>query len=165
MLRSPMSESTPNFREAYFLGKNHGGPQILKDEAKSIPYLILQKGDEEHVQSLEHLLAEPKRQRGYYVMGDIDSFIRFVNDNQTEQCAIWANESMFPDDHRYAGKSFICCIFNDNRGKVPGWQDFVCWMLVESNETEKTFEQIQTKLKAPPFYKGMPDLKLPKSLQ
>ena len=164
-------EPSQDFLNAYQLGKNHGKPHWLKPEDdvvdKAEPYCILldEKG-EEHVESLQHLCPRPSRQKGEYCMGDIDSFIKFTLSNRDDdQTVVWCNEFMFPAGTEDENKAFLCSVFNDNTGKTPGWCDFYCWMVTESEtETEEAMTKIIREVKNMQIYKGMPDIALPKTI-
>lgn len=165
-------ESPKDFLDAYTLGKNHGKPHWLERDSKVVehsePYCILRMPEGiEKVQSLAHLLPTPTRQKGSYVIADTESFIRFVLSNRDDdQSVVWCNESFFPEDSNNQGKAFICCVFNENTGKVPGWRDFYCWMITAGvSDTEAAMKEITTRIRNVPIYKGMPDVKLPESLR
>jgi len=165
-------DSSSGFLEAYTLGKNHGKPHWLKPDdgavAKSDPYCILtDKDGNEKVHSLAHLLPMPNRQKGSYIMGDLESFIKFMLSNRAEdQSVIWWNESFFPEDCCDTGKAFVCCVMNENTGTVPGWRDFYCWMITDSaTHTEAVMTDIIKRVKNIPIYRGMPDVVLPEAIE
>lgn len=165
-------EASPDFQNAYNLGRLRSKPQWLErpDEAIefSDPYTILHDEDgNERVESLGSLLKYPSRQKGIWVMGDTDSFCRFVSNNRSDdQGAIWYNEYLFPEDHKLRGHAFVCCVLNDLKDKVPGWCDCYCYMILNNpSETEAAMTAIAQTIKNIPIYKGMPNIELPKSLE
>ena len=88
-------------------GMQLGSVRLVHDS----PFVVLPEST--RVEELEHMLPEPTRKRGMFVLHELESFVALIDEEKTAETRIYFDSSV----------NTFCAVFNDH-GELPGWRDY-----------------------------------------
>lgn len=131
-----------NIQSAIDAGRALGGPELIEPDGQKAPLVVIPAGHRAEILKLsevEQWLHAPIRKKGAFAFGDLDSFIRYFNEQKNEDSRIFSNVTD-------TGASFEGII--NFHGAEPDFNDHKCthtltptleWTVWrENNKAQKT---------------------------